>query len=424
MKRKVIFAAILIAVLALIFSRYALIETRDKLPDEVRLGFLDSLRHAAAETDPPAAPEPTAQPAPEPTPEPTPVPTPEPVMQNGSSGEDVKALQNTLRELGFMTGKADGRYGPVTEAAVKELQRYLDETAREEEEQAESAAQREEAAESPGETGEPTEAAESPARPDDRTDEPRSTEEAAPAADESLTEDEPAPEYSGTVDQALWDELREGGFIVYRQTVRSGVSGRETRRLQTRLISLGYLGGAPDGVAGGRTLSAIRAFQSGNGLSADGVAGEKTQKLLFSAGAKRYVKPKKPYLLKVSTGDQRVYAYTWNSATNSYSTLARTMVCSTGLNKTPTPKGTFSGTPVTRWGYFPKFKVWAQYLYRINGPILFHSVLYNSQSENSVIQGSVYKLGSKASHGCVRLSVADAKWIYENCPAGTTITVS
>ncbi len=130
------------------------------------------------------------------------------------------------------------------------------------------------------------------------------------------------------------------------------------------------------------------------------------------------------FQLKVSTADQRVYAYAWNSRTNSYSTLARTMRCSTGLDKTPTPRGTFAGSPVTRWGYFPKFKVWAQYLYRINGPILFHSVLYNSQSEDSVIQGSVYKLGQKASHGCVRLSVADAKWIYENCPAGTTVTVT
>jgi len=37
--------------------------------------------------------------------------------------------------------------------------------------------------------------------------------------------------------------------------------------------------------------------------------------------------------------------------------------------------------------------------------------------------GSVNKLGSPASHGCIRLKVEDARWIYNNCPAGTTVTV-
>ena len=342
-------------------------------------------------------------------------------MQTGDRGDDVKTLQTRLRELGFMTGSADGHYGPVTEEAVRALQRYLDEIAREAEQaaaEAEKAAQEaiplddadDELIETPAPTDLPNESTEENA-------------EAVPVTAEIPTEDESAPEYSGNVDQALWDELQGDGFVVYRQTVRSGVNGRETRRLQTRLRTLGYLTSAADGVAGGQTAEAIRTFQTVSGLAADGVAGEKTQRLLFSGSAKKCPKTSGKYLLKVSTRDQPVYAYAWDSATASYSALARTMKCSTGLNKTPTPKGTFSGSPVARWGYFPKFKVWAQYLYRINGHILFHSVLYNSQNESSLIQGSVYKLGTPASHGCVRLSVEDAKWIYQNCPAGTRITV-
>ena len=46
-----------------------------------------------------------------------------------------------------------------------------------------------------------------------------------------------------------------------------------------------------------------------------------------------------------------------------------------------------------------------------------------SYTHLDVYKRQVYKLGSKASHGCVRLSVEDAKWIYNHCPAGTTITV-
>ena len=31
------------------------------------------------------------------------------------------------------------------------------------------------------------------------------------------------------------------------------------------------------------------------------------------------------------------------------------------------------------------------------------------------------KLGQTASHGCIRLSVGDAKWIYDNCALGTKL---
>ena len=33
------------------------------------------------------------------------------------------------------------------------------------------------------------------------------------------------------------------------------------------------------------------------------------------------------------------------------------------------------------------------------------------------------KLGQTASAGCVRLTVADVKWVYENCPSGTTVII-
>ncbi len=33
------------------------------------------------------------------------------------------------------------------------------------------------------------------------------------------------------------------------------------------------------------------------------------------------------------------------------------------------------------------------------------------------------KLGQTASAGCVRLTVADTKWIYDNCPSGTVVVI-
>ena len=114
----------------------------------------------------------------------------------------------------------------------------------------------------------------------------------------------------------------------------------------------------------------------------------------------------------------------FDPAVKEYTVLVRTMKCSTGKNATPTPKGTFqNGTgPGARWHYFKKFKCWAQYAYYIEGDIMFHSVLYK-EKDGPVTQSSVNNLGRKASHGCIRLSVEDAKWINQNCPRNTKIIV-
>lgn len=51
-----------------------------------------------------------------------PVPVPARTLRMGSSGEDVRTLQNTLKRLGFLTGAADGRFGAQTREAVKKIQ--------------------------------------------------------------------------------------------------------------------------------------------------------------------------------------------------------------------------------------------------------------------------------------------------------------
>ena len=118
-----------------------------------------------------------------------------------------------------------------------------------------------------------------------------------------------------------------------------------------------------------------------------------------------------------------MYAYGLDD-NNEYTVLVRTMKCSTGKDATPTPTGTFQSTtgPGARWHYFKKYQCWAQYAYYIEGDIMFHSVLYG-QKDGPVTQSSVNNLGRKASHGCVRLSVEDAKWIYQNCPMNTKVIV-
>lgn len=413
MKKRIIVIAVIVAVILLICCRYSVVERDDPLPDEVRLGFFSLFGTAYAEEAPADAPA-SAEPTPPAAPAPTPVPTPEPRLERGDRGDEVKALQNRLRDLGFLTGSADGVYGAKTEQAVSDFRSHLYDLTEERHAAVRAEAERRAADELAA------------LRP-----EQESAADAAPAGDfpsiAPVIASEPAktPVFDGYVDEEGYRLLLEDGFDEYQGQLSVASRGAEVKRLQTRLKALDYLKGGADGIYGQQTVRAVTAFQKRHSLTQDGIAGEKTQRLLYSASAKKQAKPVKPYLLKVSTEKQRVYAYAWSEEDAAYTKLVRTMVCSTGLADTPTPKGTFTSTtaPVVRWGYFPKYDVWAQYLYRIQGPYLFHSVLYDEADESTVRWGSVNKLGSPASHGCIRLDVPDAKWIYNNCPAGTTVQV-
>jgi len=70
--------------------------------------------------------EPTPEPTPTPVPTPTPAPTPQPAyfdLQKGDSGPTVVQLQTRLKELGFLSGNADGDFGGKTVKAVAAFQK-------------------------------------------------------------------------------------------------------------------------------------------------------------------------------------------------------------------------------------------------------------------------------------------------------------
>lgn len=98
----------------------------------------------------------------------------------------------------------------------------------------------------------------------------------------------------------------------------------------------------------------------------------------------------------------------------------KAMLCSTGGHWTPL--GTFHTSSKYRWRSL-YFGVYGQYATRITGPILFHSIPYTRQNPASLQKGEYEKLGTSASHGCVRLAVEDVKWIYDNCGYGTKVTI-
>jgi len=210
-------------------------------------------------------------------------------------------------------------------------------------------------------------------------------------------------------------------FEVYTETLSSGDEGLEVLRLQRRLYSLNYLATA-DGKFSTNTERALIYFQKKNGLNQSAVADEATQRLLYSEDAVASEEFVNQYKMVIDVSDQRVYVYQWNGS--DYNTCVREMICSSGLPATPTPLGTYQAAGPTgtgEWYYFKEFECYAKWATRIVGGILFHSTTYSrGKVPNKTAQK---KLGRRASHGCVRLTVDDALWTYENCAPGTTVVV-
>lgn len=69
-------------------------------------------------------------------------------------------------------------------------------------------------------------------------------------------------------------------------TLRLGSTGSEVNLLQARLTMLKYFNDTIDGSYGTATAAAVAAFQSANGLTADGVAGPQTLRAVYASSAK------------------------------------------------------------------------------------------------------------------------------------------
>lgn len=126
---------------------------------------------------------------------------------------------------------------------------------------------------------------------------------------------------------------------------------------------------------------------------------------------------KETYYIKVNYGANVVTVYK-KDKNGKYTVPVKAMVCSTG-KATPT-SGTYKMSNKYRWHQL-NGGVYGQYCSRITGHILFHSVPYKTNSPDTLKYVAYDKLGTKASAGCIRLTVADAYWIYSNCESGTYV---
>lgn len=163
-------------------------------------------------------------------------PAPTGSLKLGSTGENVRTVQRRLKDLKFYNGSVDGDFGPGTEEAVKRFQKQYGLTA-------------------DGKVGAAT------------LEALRTAKATAKPAYQAVTVTA-TPAFSQNT------YLREGN------------SGSDVRKMQERLISLGYLSGEPTGRFDEATEAGVIAFQRRNTDYADGVAGPDTLKALYSSSAR------------------------------------------------------------------------------------------------------------------------------------------
>ncbi len=126
--------------------------------------------------------------------------------------------------------------------------------------------------------------------------------------------------------------------------------------------------------------------------------------------------------IRVSTEKQRTYIMNGDK-------VLYTMYCSTGMTNstdTATPHGTYYVQAERGETFYNAQEEEGANYYTSwsgHGSLLFHTVPIDVNG--NYIKSEAAKLGKKggASHGCVRLTIPDAKWIYTNIKYNTKVVI-
>ena len=169
-------------------------------------------------------------------------------LEMGSEGAEVRQLQQKLKDLGYLSGSADGKFGVATEAAVIAFQKNNNLTA-------------------DGKAGTAT-----------LNKLYSGTAKKSTGTQVKLDSGSNSSNSSSGRDTS---EIASTGYV----TLESDSTGDQVRTLQKRLKDLGYYNGSVDGKYGESTMAAVMAFQLRNNLTVDGKAGPATQRVLYGSKA-------------------------------------------------------------------------------------------------------------------------------------------
>jgi len=235
-----------------------------------------------------------------------PTPTPNPTLREGSVGEDVTRLQQRLKELGYYAGSIDGQYGTEVVNAVKAFQQRNGLKSDGVAGPATSSALYANSALPAGEGS----GAGTTLKQGDSSDDVKVLQQALLVL--GYYTGVPDGKYDAKTRDSVIEFQKRNGVqsdgvagrdtltILYGGTasptvkalieaqinsgkpVRQGDTGEVVRAIQDRLIDLKYLSGDSDALFGNGTADAIRLLQQNHGLTADGIAGIETMRLLLT----------------------------------------------------------------------------------------------------------------------------------------------
>lgn len=127
-----------------------------------------------------------------------------------------------------------------------------------------------------------------------------------------------------------------------------------------------------------------------------------------------------PYYIKINVQSNVITIYKKDGNGN-YNIPLKSMICSCGM--TTQTEGTYSLKKYNNWQWKTVDNGYGRYATQITGDILINSAPYTEKGNTSSLKYEEYdKLGTYTSSKSILLTVADAKWIYENCPPETQVT--
>jgi hypothetical protein len=123
----------------------------------------------------------------------------------------------------------------------------------------------------------------------------------------------------------------------------------------------------------------------------------------------------------VDKADHAFSVFTYDE-NGEYTVKVATYPCALGRSSRQTPTGTFTISSKGAW------KTWSDgtyspYYTRYTSGLYFHGPIYTAKRGDALIPSSYEAIGTDASSGCVRTTVAGARFVYYNCPSGTVVDI-
>ena len=323
------------------------------------------------------------------------------LMQSGSSGEAVARFQRQLKELGFYDGDCAGKFGKATETATKQYQkaRGLSQTGK---------------ADRETQTAIYEEIAQAQAQA-----EQRAVERAQKEAQKNLETAKQAisaswfGEFDPYDEETVWARLMEEITVLnVDQKEKVYLSDGPDGNRKTTDSSRGYFYGES---------VAVRVLEEKDGWSRIEAYNDcdELEQGWVRPGRLKTVTPNPTYGIVVDKMTQRLYLYKEGK-------LLTTLLCSTGITTganedyNETASGEFLMCSAT--GGFWAGNLWCDQGIRFNGGDLIHMVPAVANADMTVYDYSICEraLGSRASHGCIRVQREknedgyNHQWIWDN----------